>query len=1076
MSTTPARAALANPANTHLSVSSSGTSTPTVKNLPGYTTPVFTRKDEQRKEVEASVSSKGFMPAELVKLEVGWFYDSLGIDDTYFANESVNIITDNILALFGAKIMAFTQHDANKLVIDLEQISPDGDRATFIHTSAPGVTSKEGPGATCENRIDAQYLDESSPETAYRLETYRSGGSISATASQQLRCYFVQKCQFPPAEAKKTVKGEDDIERTDIRTVSDKSFLEKATDNTLEIYQQVMWNVEERYGPVIEMFEASHCGRRAWTVLIWVLFRSKAPVNAGWLLAIGWAARSTSSVRCQTFTTSMGCTRLGNMLSNLQTVLQLSVPLYLNPLPNSNAPPIEHSIHQVIKEASLLYCLPDNPFFRGTTPGGAAAVSNVHGSHAVQEATYAYAGWVFAQHFCNRLGPSYSALRDVLDDSNAVHAEVLNNIKVRFREETFTRESIGEVISAYPELIRMLYVNFAMTHYPAQDEASQLMPTLSYQRLQTEQPLSDEELYDKLRRTVPNKQELQVLESFLIFNKHVLKTNFYQPTKVALSFRLAPNFLPEVEYPKQPFGMFFIIGSEFRGFHIRFRDVARGGIRIVRSRNKENYSINQRMLFDENYALAATQTLKNKDIPESGAKGTILPSLGAAPELCFQKYVDAVIDLLIPGHTPGIKEPIVDRYGEPELLFFGPDEGTADLMDWAANHARSRGAPWWKSFTTGKSAKMLGGVPHDTYGMTSLSVRQYILAVYKQMGLREKDVTKVQTGGPDGDLGSNEILLSSDKTVAVIDGSGVLADPAGLDRAELVRLAKARKMISNFDKSKLSKDGYVVLCEQHDVKLPSGEVIADGTDFRNNAHLRFKADIFVPCGGRPEAINISNVARLIDHDGKPHFKYIVEGANLFITQQARLYLEKRRVILFKDSSANKGGVTSSSLEVLAGLGLSDSEYIDHMIFKDGKPSPFYESYVKDIQAIISSNASLEAGCIQREFQRLNGSKSRTLISDELSSKLNDLQAELESSDLFDDTASRRGVLGRAIPQTLVKQVGIDALLERLPEPYQRALFSSWVAAHFIYKYGVNGTSVNFFNFARTLAEGAEEKK
>jgi glutamate dehydrogenase len=32
------------------------------------------------------------------------------------------------------------------------------------------------------------------------------------------------------------------------------------------------------------------------------------------------------------------------------------------------------------------------------------------------------------------------------------------------------------------------------------------------------------------------------------------------------------------------------------------------------------------MLFDENYGLAATQSLKNKDIPEGGAKGTILPS------------------------------------------------------------------------------------------------------------------------------------------------------------------------------------------------------------------------------------------------------------------------------------------------------------------------------------------------------------------------------------------------------------------------------------------------------------------
>ena len=32
--------------------------------------------------------------------------------------------------------------------------------------------------------------------------------------------------------------------------------------------------------------------------------------------------------------------------------------------------------------------------------------------------------------------------------------------------------------------------------------------------------------------------------------------------------------------------------------------------------------------------------------------------------------------------------------------------------------------------------------------MTSLSIRQYILGIYKQYGLREKDVTKVQTGGP----------------------------------------------------------------------------------------------------------------------------------------------------------------------------------------------------------------------------------------------------------------------------------------------------------------------------------------
>jgi glutamate dehydrogenase len=94
-------------------------------------------------------------------------------------------------------------------------------------------------------------------------------------------------------------------------------------------------------------------------------------------------------------------------------------------------------------------------------------------------------------------------------------------------------------------------------------------------------------------------------------------------------------------------------------------------------------------------------------------------------------------------------------------------------MDWAAEHARARNAPWWKSFTTGKSAAKLGGIPHDICelhsrwvttklmtldGMTSLSVRQYILGVMKAHGLSERDVTKFQTGGPDGDLGSSELL------------------------------------------------------------------------------------------------------------------------------------------------------------------------------------------------------------------------------------------------------------------------------------------------------------------------------
>jgi hypothetical protein len=53
----------------------------------------------------------------------------------------------------------------------------------------------------------------------------------------------------------------------------------------------------------------------------------------------------------------------------------------------------------------------------------------------------------------------------------------------------------------------------------------------------------------------------------------------------------------------------------------------------------------------------------------------------------------------------------VDHYGTEEILFLGPDEGTADVMDWASQRAKERGASFWKAFTTGKS-RSLGGIPH----------------------------------------------------------------------------------------------------------------------------------------------------------------------------------------------------------------------------------------------------------------------------------------------------------------------------------------------------------------------------
>lgn len=161
----------------------------------------------------------------------------------------------------------------------------------------------------------------------------------------------------------------------------------------------------------------------------------------------------------------------------------------------------------------------------------------------------------------------------------------------------------------------------------------------------------------------------------------------------------------------------------------------------------------------------------------------------------------------------------------------------------------------------------------------------------------------------------------------------MLYDPAGLDRAELLRLAQARRMVDGFDVARLGPGGFRVLVGESNVRLPSGEPVASGLAFRNNFHLHplSSADLFVPCGGRPEAVNAANVAQLFDASGRPRFRVVVEGANLFFSEQARLQLEKKGVLLIKDASANKVWALLSPVSVV-GSRLAGRR---HLVFSGG---------------------------------------------------------------------------------------------------------------------------------------------
>jgi glutamate dehydrogenase len=979
------------------------------------------------------IEEKGFLPAEFIASETEWFYNSLGIDDMYFSTESVEAVASNILSLYAAKLAAFARDD-KKLEIRLAKEATD--HAVYIDTSTPGISYIEGH--RYEQRIDEKYINGSTPEHSYRVESFRSSNALPENPDQSLRCYFIYQSKF----ANPTPSPDE----TDIEVIGEQTFLQKATKHTKAIYQEIISHAVSREGPVIEIFDME--GTREKRLVI--AYRQGSAMGIFSALSDLYHYYGVTSSR-----------KYVEQFSNGITIISLYLKPAFTEIAKSRHPPIEASIHQIMKEVSLLFCIPQNKL------QGQFASGNL----SLQESIYAHCVHVFVQQFLNRLGSEYTSLVAVLKDENNTNAELLSKIKKRLRTETFTSEYILEIINRYPELIRSLYLSFANRHYvQTRGERDDFIPTLSYLRINAEQVLDDGTLSELISRTTSSQHDEMVMQYFLIFNRAVLKTNFYTPTKVALSFRLKPStdFLPEHEYPQPLYGMFIVIGSEFRGFHLRFRDIARGGIRIVKSRNRELYSINARTMFDENYNLANTQQRKNKDIPEGGSKGVILLDFAHQDKarVAFEKYIDSIMDLLLPPKSPGIKDPIVDHHGQQEILFMGPDENTANLVDWATEHARARGAPWWKSFFTGKSPK-LGGIPHDAYGMTTLSVREYVLGIYRKLNLDPSKIRKFQTGGPDGDLGSNEILLSNESYTAIVDGSGVLVDPEGLDRDELIRLAKKRVMIQEYDISKLSKSGYRVLVDDSNITLPSGEKVNNGTAFRNNFHAREGKfyDTFVPCGGRPESIDLSTCKKLIT-DGKCNIPYIVEGANLFITQDAKVRLEKAGCILYKDASANKGGVTSSSLEVLASLSFDDKGFLENMcVGADGSTPEFYKSYVQEVQRTIQRNARLEFEAIWRENEKTG--IPRSMLSDQLSTAITKLDEELQNfAELWNNRALRLGVFKEALPQTLQAKVGLEKILARVPENYLKSIFGSYLASRFVYEYGATPSQFAFFDFMR----------
>lgn len=593
--------------------------------------------------------------------------------------------------------------------------------------------------------------------------------------------------------------------------------------------------------------------------------------------------------------------------------------------------------------------------------------------------------------------------------------------------------------------------------------------SLFLDRFNPKNPL-DEAAYtardDELRKKIARLQFEQVrvlLLKMLDSVQHTQKTNFYHSDRYALGIRFNPNCMRGnggigID-PKKPipFGIIFVHGRDFYAFHNRFRDIARGGLRVVTSLTDAQHAMESSRCYDEAYGLSYAQQLKNKDIPEGGSKAVVLVNTAkgsrgkadsaedsAARFILARKSIRAFTDSLLDLTVTESCGRLVDLYRKDELIYLGPDEQVIPSdIDWITLRAAQRGYPIPSAFMSSKPG---AGFNHKQYGVTSEGVVCYLeTALNASLGInpREQPFTIKITGGPDGDVAGNLIKIlfrefpTTCKILGVSDGTGVCEDPQGLDASELLRLVSLSQPIIKFDSAKLSPKGVCLSIETD-----------EGLSRRNSMVFRIKSDSFIPAGGRPNTINSDNWRQFLDEAGKPTSPLIVEGANIFTTPEAREALFNHGgVAIVKDSSANKCGVITSSCEVSASMLLSTAEFLENK-----------DALVNDVLVRIRHLARLEAELLFREFRNYPGALPH--FSERISNAINTATdaltlrlADVNPGDpLWDELLP---LVGENLPKKLRELAWDRVLAGRLPVQYTRNAIASTLASKLVYAEGIH---------------------
>ena len=451
----------------------------------------------------------------------------------------------------------------------------------------------------------------------------------------------------------------------------------------------------------------------------------------------------------------------------------------------------------------------------------------------------------------------------------------------------------------------------------------------------------------------------------------ILRTNAYLGRE-AFAIKVAPQQIDFAPLPRPKFEI-FVYSPRVEGVHLRFGDVARGGLRWSDRRDDFRTEV---------LGLVKAQMVKNAVIIPTGAKGGFYPKQLPDPAVdrdawitegreSYKVFIRSLLDVTdnLEVGTDGSEtvvrpEGVIARDENDYYLVVAADKGTAAFSDTANAISLERGFWLGDAFASGGSV----GYDHKAMGITARGAWESVKRHFAELGhdAQTEEFTAVGIGDMSGDVFGNGLLRSkATRLVAAFDHRDIFLDPnpdAAVSFEERQRLYNLpRSSWQDYNRELISAGGGVYSRGLKSIEItPEVREVLDLDESVTelapteliSAILKAPVDLIYNGGiGTYVKASTETNAQVGDKandalrvNGKDlRAKIVGEGGNLGFTQLGRIEAARNGVILNTDAIDNSAGVETSDREVNIKI------LVDRLVARGELSSEERASFIESLQ-------------------------------------------------------------------------------------------------------------------------------